>query len=52
MIQNFEDFCRERNTRGLSMGIGNAKGIFALTGLDWLNPMAEEKSVRKYILGR
>ena len=52
MIQNFEDFCRERNTCGLSMGGGNAKGIFPLTGWDWLNPMAEEKPVRKKIMGR
>ena len=25
MIQNFEDFCRELNTCGFSMGGGNAK---------------------------
>ena len=37
MIQNFEDFCRELNTCGFSMGGGNAKGIFALIDYDWLN---------------
>ena len=36
MIQNFEDFCRELNTCGFSMGGGNAKGIFALIDYDWL----------------
>ena len=87
MIQNFEDFCLELNSCGFSMGGGNAKGIFALIGYDWLNqdmldtpvkwlwfeipeldadesyenirqqilllnPMAEEKTIRKFILGR
>ena len=37
MIQNFEDFCRELNNCGFSMGGGNAKGIFALIDYDWLN---------------
>ena len=37
MIQNFEDFCRELNKSGFSMGGGNAKGIFALIDYDWLN---------------
>ena len=27
MIQNFEDFCRELNTCGFSMGGGNAKDL-------------------------
>ena len=37
MIQNFDDFCRELNNCGFSMGGGNAKGIFALIDYDWLN---------------
>ena len=37
MIQNFEDFCRELNNCGFTMGGGNAKGIFALIDYDWLN---------------
>ena len=37
MIRNFEDFCRELNLRGFSMGGGNAKGIFALIDYDWTN---------------
>lgn len=37
MIQYFEDFCRELNSCGFSMGDGNAKGIFALIDYDWLN---------------
>ena len=37
MIQNFEDFCRELNSCGFSMGGGNAKGIFALIDYDWMN---------------
>ena len=37
MIQNFEDFCRDLNRCGFSMGGGNAKGIFALIDYDWLN---------------
>ena len=37
MIRNFEDFCRELNKSGFSMGGGNAKGIFALIDYDWLN---------------
>ncbi len=37
MIQNFDDFCRELNHCGFSMGGGNAKGIFALIDYDWLN---------------
>ena len=37
MIRNFEDFCRELNTCGFSMGGGNAKGIFALIDYDWQN---------------
>ena len=51
MIQNFEDFCRELNTCGFSMEGGNAKGIFALIDYDWLNPTAEEKTIRKFIRG-
>ena len=37
MIRNFEDFCRELNDCGFSMGGGNAKGIFALIDYDWQN---------------
>ncbi len=37
MIQNFDDFCRELNNCGFSMGGGNAKGIFALIDYDWTN---------------
>ena len=37
MIQNFDDFCRELDTCGFSMGGGNAKGIFALIDYDWTN---------------
>lgn len=37
MIRNFEDFCRELNQCGFSMGGGNAKGIFALIDYDWTN---------------
>ena len=88
MIRNFEDFCRELNSCGFSMGGGNAKGIFALIEYGWnstvftttenfwaerdfeipeldadesyekireqilmLNPMAEEKMIRKFIKG-
>ena len=35
MIRNFEDFCRELQNCGFSMGGGNAKGIFALIDFDW-----------------
>lgn len=35
MIRNFDDFCRELNACGFSMGGGNARGIFALIGYDW-----------------
>ena len=86
MIRNFEDFCRELNACGFSMGGGNAKGIFALIDYDWLNqdmldtpvkwhcgdpeldpkesserirqqilrlnPLAEEKTIRKFMEGR
>ena len=37
MIQNYEDFCRELNSCGFSMGGGNAKGVFALIDYDWTN---------------
>ncbi len=37
MIRNFEDFCKELNRCGFSMGGGNAKGIFALIDYDWTN---------------
>lgn len=32
MIRNSDDFCRELNQGGFSMGGGNAKGIFARIG--------------------
>ena len=35
MIRNYDDFCRELNACGFSMGGGNAKGIFALIDYDW-----------------
>ena len=35
MIRNFEDFCRELQCCGFSMGGGHAKGIFALIDFDW-----------------
>ncbi len=35
MIRNFDDFCRELNNCGFSMGSGNAKGIFAQIDYDW-----------------
>ncbi len=37
MIRNFDDFCRELNNCGFSMGSGNAKGIYALIDYDWTN---------------
>ena len=37
MIRIFEDFCRELNSSGFSMGGGNAKGIFALIDYNWLH---------------
>ena len=37
MIRHFEDFCRELNHCGFSMGGGNAKGVFALIDYDWTN---------------
>ena len=37
MIQNFDDFCRELNRCGFSMGGGNAKGIYAVIPYDWKN---------------
>ena len=37
MLQNFDDFFRELNRSGFSMGGGNAKGIFALIDYDWTN---------------
>ena len=37
MIQNYEDFCRELNSCGFSMGGGNAKGVFALIAYVWTN---------------
>ncbi len=37
MIRDFDDFCRELNTCGFSLGGGNAKGIFALIDYDWTN---------------
>ena len=35
MIRNYDDFCRELNACGFSMGGGNAKGIYALIDYDW-----------------
>lgn len=35
MIRNFDDFCRELNISGFSMGGGNAKGIYAVIDFDW-----------------
>lgn len=37
MVQSFEDFCRELNASGFSMGGGNAKGIYAVIDYDWTN---------------
>ena len=36
-LNNFEDFCREMQRCGFSMGGGNAMGIFALIDYDWTN---------------
>ncbi len=46
MIQNFEDFCRELNSCGFSMGGGNAKGIFALIDYDWTEQDGLDTSVK------
>lgn len=46
MIQNFEDFCRELNSYGFSMGGGNARGIFALIDYDWLNQDKWKTAIR------
>ena len=46
MIQNFEDFCRELNSCGFSMGGGNARGIFALIDYDWLNQDKWKTAIR------
>ena len=46
MIQNFEDFCRELNKSGFSMGGGNAKGIFALIDYDWMNQDTQNTPVK------
>ena len=46
MIRNFEDFCRELNKSGFSMGGGNAKGIFALIGYDWTEQDALDTPVK------
>ncbi|MBQ8237722.1 MAG: hypothetical protein IJZ39_06220 [Oscillospiraceae bacterium] len=46
MIRNFEDFCRELNQSGFSMGGGNAKGIFALIDYDWTNQDALDTPVK------
>lgn len=46
MIRNFEDFCRELENCGFSMGGGNAKGIFALIDHDWTNQDALDTPVK------
>ena len=46
MIRDFEDFCRELQSCGFSMGGGNAKGIFALIDFDWTVPPREDNPVR------
>ena len=46
MIRNFEDFCRELNESGFSMGGGNAKGIFALIDYDWTTQDALDTPVK------
>lgn len=46
MIRDFEDFCRELQSCGFSMGGGNAKGIFALIDFDWTVPPQEDNPVR------
>ncbi len=46
MIQNFDDFCRELNTCGFSMGGGNAKGIYAVIDFDWTNQENLDTPVR------
>ncbi len=46
MVQNFEDFCRELNICGFSMGGGNAKGIYAVIDFDWTNQENLDTPVR------
>ena len=46
MIRIFEDFCRELNRCGFSMGGGKAKGIFALIDFDWQTQFALDTPVR------
>ena len=46
MIANFEDFCRELQGCGFSMGGGNARGIFALIDFDWQTQGALDTPVR------
>ena len=46
MVQNFEDFCRELNLSGFSMGGGNAKGIYAVVDFDWTNQERTDTPVR------
>ena len=46
MIRNFDDFCRELQSCGFSMGGGNAKGIFALIDFDWQTQSPADTPVR------
>ena len=46
MIRSFDDFCRELNVCGFSMGGGNAKGIFALIDYDWTQQDALDTPVK------
>lgn len=46
MIRNFEDFCRELNISGFSMGGGNAKGIHAVIDFDWTSQEHLDTPVR------
>lgn len=46
MIRSFDDFCKELNRCGFSMGGGNAKGIYAVIDFDWTNQELLETPVR------
>ena len=46
MIWNYDDFCRELNACGFSMGGGNAKGIYALIDYDWTKQDALDTPVK------
>ena len=46
MIRSFEDFGRELQACGFSMGGGNAKGIFALIPFDWTNQEQIDSPIR------